>query len=105
MLIVRLPCERAGSLARYRVFETDQFVADLKKDFEGQAERLYAKLETYVYPQLRENPYFGQNIKKLKSYHPDTWRYRIGKYRFFYVIDEKERLVIMLMIDARKDAY
>lgn len=105
MLIDRLLLERAGSLANYRIFESEQFLDDLKKDFEGQAERLYAKLETYVYPQLRENPYFGQNIKKLKSYHPDTWRYRIGKYRFFYVTDEKERLVIMLMIDARKDAY
>jgi len=59
----------------------------------------------YVYPQLRDNPHFGKNIKKLKNYQPETWRYRIGAYRFFYEINTKENIVYMLAVDSRKDSY
>lgn len=90
---------------KYRIFETEQFFGDLTQDFEGQGERLRKKLLEYVYPQLRNNPYLGKNIKKLKNYKPDTWRYRIGNYRFFYEINEKERMVYMIAADARKDSY
>lgn len=90
---------------KYRIFETEQFLGDLTQDFEGQGEKLRKKLLEYVYPQLRNNPYFGKNIKKLKNYKPDTWRYRIGDYRFFYEISEKERMVYMIAADSRKDSY
>ena len=90
---------------KYRIFETEQFLEDLTQDFEGQGERLRKKLLEYVYPQLRNNPYLGKNIKKLKNYKPDTWRYRIGDYRFFYEINEKERMVYMIAADSRKDSY
>lgn len=89
----------------FRVFETEAFSKSLKQSFKGQSERIASKLAAYVYPQLRENPFFGKNIKKLHNYSPDTWRYRIGDYRFFYEIDEKDKLVIMLTADNRKDAY
>ena len=90
---------------RYRIFETEQFLEDLKQDFEGQGKRIGKKLSEFVYPQLRNNPFFGKNIRKLKNYKPDTWRYRIGNYRFFYEIDEKERMVYMIAADSRKDSY
>lgn len=77
----------------------------MTQDFEGQGERIRKKLLEYVYPQLRNNPYLGKNIKKLKNYKPDTWRYRIGDYRFFYEINEKERVVYMIAADSRKDSY
>lgn len=64
-----------------------------------------AKLQTYAYPQLRQQPYFGKNIKKLRNYSPDTWRYRIGDYRFFYTIDDRRKIVFMLAIDHRGSAY
>lgn len=92
-------------MVKYRIFETDQFIEDLLQDFEGQGDRIRKKLAEFVYPQLRENPYLGKNIKKLKNYKPDTWRYRIGKYRFFYEIDEKDRMIYMTTADARKDSY
>ena len=92
-------------MAKFRIFETDQFIEDLSADFKGRGEKIREKLLNYVYPQLRENPYFGKNIKKLKNYNPDTWRYRIGDYRFFYEIDEKESIVYMATADARKDSY
>ena len=92
-------------MAKFKIFETDQFIEDLSADFKGRGEKIREKLLNYVYPQLRESPYFGKNIKKLKNYNPDTWRYRIGDYRFFYEIDEKESIVYMTAADARKDSY
>ena len=92
-------------MGKFRIFETDQFLEDLAGDFRGRGERIRKKLLEYIYPQLRENPYFGRNIKKLKNYEPQTWRYRIGSYRFFYEIDEKERIVYMPAAEARKDSY
>lgn len=92
-------------MAKYKIFETDQFTEDLLQDFEGQGGRIRKKLIEFVYPQLRKNPYFGKNIKKLRNYKPETWRYRIGKYRFFYEIYEKEHMVYMIAADARKDSY
>jgi len=92
-------------LADYRIFEAEQFAEDLKRDFEGHGEKIRKKLIEYVYPQLRNNPHYGKNIKKLRNYTPDTWRYRANKYRFFYEIDESEHLVFMIAADSRKDSY
>ncbi|MDP2940419.1 MAG: type II toxin-antitoxin system RelE/ParE family toxin [Candidatus Omnitrophota bacterium] len=87
------------------MFETSQFLKTLAQDFKGQQERIYKKLTTYVYPQLRQNPYFGKNIKKLTRYKPETWRYRIGDYRFFYTINDDKKIVFMLSSDNRSSAY
>ena len=92
-------------MADYKVFETDQFAVDLKRDFEGRGDKIRKKLLNFVYPQLRENPHFGKNIKKLKDYQPETWRYRIGGYRFFYEIDDGEKIIYMIAADDRKDSY
>ncbi len=90
---------------KYKIFETKQYLADLANDFGGQHTKIKKKLENYVYPQIRFNPYYGQNIKKLKNYNSETWRYRIGNYRLFYEIDEKEKLIIILTLDSRQDCY
>jgi len=92
-------------LVKFRIFETDQFIEDLSQDFKGQGERMRQKLSEYVYPQLRNNPYFGKNIRKLKNYEPETWRYRIGSYRFFYEVEEKECIVYMVAAESRKNSY
>jgi len=54
---------------------------------------------------LRLEPHFGLNIKKLRNYKPDTWRYRIGDYRVFYTIDENDCLVLLLVVENRDKAY
>lgn len=89
----------------YKIIESKGFLEDLSKDFHGQKEWLEHKLKTYAYPQLSYQPYFGKNIKKLRDYKPDTWRYRIGDYRFFYEIDDRLHLVIMIAADNRSTAY
>lgn len=92
-------------MVKFRIFETDQFLEDIAQDFSGQQERIKTKLHTHVYPQLKQQPYFGKHIKKLKGYTPETWRYRIGDYRFFYTIDEFKKIVSMLTIDHCGSAY
>ena len=93
----------AARSPEFRLFETDEFqkaLARLRPPLS-----LREKLGGYVYPQLRKNPRFGPNIRKLCAYTPPTWRYRIGSYRVFYAIDAEERIVFLLTIDNRKDAY
>jgi mRNA interferase RelE/StbE len=92
-------------LAKFAIFETERFQKDLEQEFGGRKVKLRRKLLDYVYPQLRRQPYFGKNIKKLAGFEPETWRYRIGDYRFFYTIDAAEKLVIMLTADHRSRAY
>ncbi|MFA4923824.1 MAG: type II toxin-antitoxin system RelE/ParE family toxin [Ignavibacteriaceae bacterium] len=74
-------------------------VADREKSF------IKKKLLQYIYPQLRDEPHYGNNIKKLVNHKPETWRYRIGKYRLFYIIDEREKTIFITSLDLRKDAY
>ncbi len=92
-------------LSSFKIFETNQFLEDLEQEFSGQKERIKRKLDSYAYPQLKQQPYFGKNIKKLKDYKPETWRYRIGGYRFFYEIDDHKKIVFMISADNRADAY
>lgn len=92
-------------LADYRIFETDEYLKKITKLPPRNAATIQKKLRSYVYPQLIKNPSFGKNIKKLKDYTPETWRYRIGNYRLFYLIDEEEKIIYILTIDLRKDAY
>ena len=92
-------------LSDFRIFETDQFQEDLRKIFGAGEEKIVGKLRKYVYPQLRQQPYFGKYIKKLKGYSPETWRYRIGDYRFFYEIDDKKKTVFMIAAGLRAKGY
>jgi mRNA interferase RelE/StbE len=98
-----MPSTGAEHLPEFRIFVTDEFKEAVARL--GPPRFLPMKLETYVYPQLRQGPYFGPNIRKLQGYTPPTWRYRIGPYRIFYSADEDERIVFMLTVDDRKDAY
>src|ERR1039457_3993221 len=97
--------EEADSFQPFKVFETRSFLADLAALGVVSQRRLEAKLRDYVYPLLRPTPHTGPNIKRLKNWDPPTWRYRVGDWRFFYEIDEKQRIVFMIAADHRKEAY
>ncbi len=97
--------EGAGSFQPFRVFETRRFLSDLAGMGQVAQKRIEAKLRDYVYPILRQNPRFGANIKRLRNWAPPTWRYRVGPWRFFYEIDERQRIVFMIAADHRKEAY
>ena len=100
-----MPKASAAGLSEYRIFETEEFQRKEAKLPPHDASTIRSKLTQYVYPQLREQPFYGVNIRKLRGYTPDTWRYRIGRYRVFYLVDHEERIVFIVSIDARKDAY
>ena len=92
-------------MSNYRIFETDEFARALKKLSKTNISFIQKKLVGYVYPQLKKEPRFGKNINKLKDYDPDTWRYRLGKFRLFYTVVNEEKVIYILSIDFRKDAY
>jgi len=89
-------------LANFKIAETETFE---KKIQSPKYEFLYKKIQHYIYPLLRENPYFGPNIKKLKGEYKEVYRFRIGDYRLFYTISEETVIIFMLDIENRKDAY
>lgn len=100
-----MPKPDADASPEFRVFETDEFLKRLQKLPHKESDFLQRKLRQYIYPQLRKNPYLGPNIKKLKGYTPDTWRYRIGDFRVFFLVDQTSRTVMMLSVEDRRDAY
>ena len=95
----------SGAGALYRIFETRQFLRDVARLGPAAEKRLAAKLREPVYTTLRENPHFGPNIKRLRNWEPSTWRYRVGDWRFFYEIDERDKVVSMTAADHRREAY
>ncbi len=92
-------------MSNYQIFETDEFLKKIKKITTRDQTFIERKLLQHIYPQLKEEPHYGNNIKKLMDYKPEAWRYRIGKYRLFYVTDENDKTVYILSIDLRKDSY
>ena len=92
-------------MSEFRIFETDQFQSDLNSNLGPRRDKIVAKLRAEVYPQLRRQPFFGRNIKKLKGYKPETWRYRIGGFRFFYEIDDARKIVFLIAADTRQKSY
>lgn len=92
-------------MAEYRIFETETFQEDLTRLARSGRRSIKGKLREHVYPLLRSEPHFGPNIKRLRNWDPPTWRYRIGSWRFFYEIDEREKIVFMTTADHRSKAY
>ncbi|MBX7059765.1 MAG: type II toxin-antitoxin system RelE/ParE family toxin [Leptospirales bacterium] len=88
--------------SEYAVFETEVYAKSLKK---LKISNLSGKLLRTVYPSLKRSPHAGPNIKKLKGEFPFAYRYRIGRYRITYVIDDDARAVYLTNIQHRKDAF
>ncbi len=85
----------------FKIAETKTF-EKIKKTLN---KKVYEKINSVVYPQLRSNPFFGTNIKKLKGEFAQYYRYRIGDYRLFYLIDNDQVFVVIVDLRLRKDAY
>ena len=85
----------------FKIAQTKEFEKNIKK----LDSKIYTKIKNIVYPQLKKNPFFGTNIKKLKGEYEGVYRYRIGNYRLFYVIDNDKVIVIVTTISHRQNAY
>jgi mRNA interferase RelE/StbE len=90
------------SLDKYKIAETENY---FKKVNSGKYNHLYQKIFEDVYPLLKNNPFFGGNIKKLKGEYREIYRFRIGNYRLFYKVDEKKSIIFIIDIEKRQDAY
>ena len=90
------------SLDKYIIAETENYS---KKINSKKYNHLCRKIVEDVYPLLRNNPFFGGNIKKLKGEYKDIYRFRIGNYRLFYTIEEQKSIVFIIDIEKRQDAY
>ena len=86
----------------YKIAETKTFS---KKINSRKFIHLYSKITNDIFPVLRNNPFFGINIKKLKGKFNEIYRFRMGDFRMFYKIDEIKKLVFIINIENRKDAY
>ncbi len=93
-------------MSAYKIFETQNFQKELVKFTSLREQQLITKkLSAQVYPQLKKEPHYGNHIKKLRAYDPESWRYRIGNFRLFYSIDEKAKVVVISSLRLRKEAY
>ena len=88
-------------LSSYKIAETKTFLK-LKTIID---KKLYTKIENFVYPQLRENPHYGINIKKLKGQLEGYYRYRVGNHRLFYLIEDQKLIVAVVDFRHRQQAY
>ena len=89
-------------LDSFKIAETKSFRKEIQKP---ELTEVYEKIVKFVYPQLRSNPFFGPNIKKLKGELDGLYRFRVGNYRLFYKVDENKVLVFILRLKHRKEAY
>ena len=85
----------------FQIAQTKEFDKSIKK----LDPKIYIKIKNIVYPQLKKNPFYGTNIKKLKGEYEGVYRYRIGNYRLFYVIDNDKIIVVITTISHRQNAY
>jgi mRNA interferase RelE/StbE len=89
-------------LIEFKIAETETFSKQINKIGNR---NIYNKITSYIYPQIRSNPFYGLNIKKLEGDLSAVYRYRIGDYRLFYIVDQEKELVIILSINNRKESY
>lgn len=86
----------------FKIAETDVLINKIEK---SEFKTIYNKIINFVYPQLRQNPFYGPNIKKLKGDFTGVYRYRIGQYRLFYSIESTKVIVIIINLSHRKESY
>jgi mRNA interferase RelE/StbE len=80
------------------------FASSAAKSYKSFEKSLIRKINTAI-PILENNPYKHPNIKRLKGKLGESYRYRIGKYRIIYNVNEGEKEVTILLIIKREDAY
>lgn len=81
----------------YKSILTKNFTKEFDKLPRNVKEKALEALE-----KAAETPYVGTKLRgKLEG----LWRWRVGKYRVIYMIDEKEKAVVFLDVGLRKAIY
>jgi len=76
---------------------TKRFLRELRKQANGVKEKALIAIDEII-----ANPFLGV---KLRGELEGRWRWRIGKYRILYIIDDSRSLVVFLDIGPRKSIY
>jgi mRNA interferase RelE/StbE len=77
------------------------FTRNFTKEF-GKLPRNLKEKTLEALEKAAETPYAGIKLRgKLEG----LWRWRVGKYRVIYTIDEKEKKAIFLDVGPRKSIY
>jgi len=76
---------------------TKRFLRELRKQSNGVKERALIVIDEII-----ANPFLGV---KLRGELEGSWRWRIGKYRIIYIVDDSRNLVVFLDIGPRKSIY
>lgn len=82
---------------RYEIALTSSFLKELKRLPKGLRSRILK-----VVDEIAANPFLDV---KLRGELEGRWRWRIGKYRIIYLIDEPQKRVVLLDIGLRKFIY
>ena len=54
---------------------------------------------------MRQMPFHGANIRRLRDFSPPMWRYRIGQYLVKLHVNNAKRIAYVLAVVDRRDAY
>ena len=81
----------------YKAALTKSFLKEFKKLPEDVKGRVLAALDEII-----ANPFLGV---KLRGELEGWWRWRVGKYRIVYMIDQQPQIVVFLDVDIRKTIY
>lgn len=77
----------------------------LTKSFTREFDKLPKNVKEKILEALTkaaETPYAGTKLRgKLEG----LWRWRVGKHRVIYLIDEKEKALVFLDVGLRKSIY
>ena len=82
---------------RYKAVFVKSFVREFKRLPDDVKERILEGVR-----KVSGNPYEGI---RLRGQFKGLWRFRVGKYRLIYVIDEKNKRVVFVDIGLRKAIY
>lgn len=81
----------------YKAALTRGFLREFKKLPEDAGKRILRAID-----EILANPFSGI---RLRGELEDRWRWRVGKYRIIYLIDETLQLVVFLDVGLRKTIY
>jgi len=81
----------------YKAALTKSFLREFKKLPKDVRDRILRSIDEII-----ANPLLGVELRgELEG----RWRWRVGKYRIIYMIDEGSRLVVLLDVGPRKTIY
>lgn len=81
----------------YKAALTKNFLTELKKPPDHTRKRILRAIDEII-----ANPFSGV---KLRGELEGRWRWRIGKYRIIYIIDQTRKIVVFLDVGLRKTIY